>query len=49
MPYARIRDLCAKIADEPSTEKLIPLLKQLREDLARIRQSTPEEPVAEKK
>ena len=49
MPYAKIRDLCAKIADEPSTEKLIPLLKELREDLARIRQSAPEEAVAEKK
>ncbi|MGA9472978.1 MAG: hypothetical protein WBV36_10980 [Terriglobales bacterium] len=49
MPYAKIRDLCAKIADEPSTEKLIPLLKQLREDLAKIRKSAPEEAVVEKK
>ncbi|MFZ3343013.1 MAG: hypothetical protein WA609_14500 [Terriglobales bacterium] len=49
MPYEKIKDLCSKIADEANPEKLIPLLKQLREDLAKIKVPTTEDPLINRK
>jgi hypothetical protein len=42
MAYEEIKELCSKIAEEPDNRKLIPLLKRLREDLAKIRVASPE-------